>query len=96
MAGWSKGRGERSVRIAFAILRDCEPDRDPGLYYGQLLVQRNTATWLRVLRMAGLLPVAEPGKCAGRGAVRHQVRRGAANRARGERCEPREAPSGLA
>lgn len=65
MVGRSRGRGNRSLRTAFGILRDCEPNRKPDLGYGQLLAKRNTKRWVRARRMAGLVPASEPAKRAG-------------------------------
>ena len=51
--------GHKILRIAFAMLRDREPYKDPDLDYDQLLAQRNRARWVAALRKAKLLPAAE-------------------------------------
>ena len=48
--------GHKILRIAFAMLRDRKPYKDPDLDYDQLLAQPNQARWVRALRKAKLLP----------------------------------------
>lgn len=44
------------LRVVYAVLRDGEPYRDPGIDYTQLAVDRNAPRWLRDLKRYGWLP----------------------------------------
>ena len=46
----------KPLRVVYAVLRDGEPYRDPGINYQELVVNRNAPRWLRDLKTQGWLP----------------------------------------
>ena len=46
----------KMLRIIYALLRDDQPYRDPGIDYERLFVDRNAARWLRMLEKHEFLP----------------------------------------
>lgn len=44
------------LRVVYAVLRDGQPYRDPGIDYSKLLVDRNAPRWLRDLKRYGWVP----------------------------------------
>ncbi|HAT50363.1 MAG: IS110 family transposase [Nitrospirae bacterium] len=47
--------GHKMLRISFALLKNGEHYRDPGIDYEKLVVQRNGPRWLQALKKFGLL-----------------------------------------
>lgn len=47
--------GHKLLRIIYAMLKNTQPYRDPGIDYEALMVQKNAPRWLRALQKFGYL-----------------------------------------